>query len=419
MQRIIDLHLAQWKVSENRKPVLLRGGRQVGKTFAVRKLGKTFKNYIEINFEKRPELKNIFELNLVPERIIRDLIIILKQEIIEQETLLFFDEIQEAPKAILALRYFYEEMPNLHVIAAGSLLEFAIQEVGVPVGRVSFLYMYPMSWLEFLKAQENDVLIHRLLEHQVNMEMDLTIHEHILLLLNEYLAIGGMPEVVFAWLKNKNPLECSRIHTTIMDTYRQDFNKYAKEHQIKYLALLFENAVKQLGKKFKFSTLPGEYRKRELFPALELMCTAGLLHKIYHSSGQGIPLGSEVDLNKFKTIFIDIGLTQNLLGLDFADWFIHAKESYINKGPILEAFVGQELLAYASPNAKPSLYYWHKEEKMSQAEIDYLIQKQGKVIPIEVKSQKGKNLTSLRFIPEKSSKITLWNSFLNSQLFNV
>src|SRR6185312_5122713 len=156
MKRIIDRHLIEWKNSPNRKPILLRGARQVGKTFAVRKLGESFQNYIEINFERRPELKSIFELNLIPSRIIRDLIAILKQEINPGSTLLFFDEVQEAPNAIIALRYFYEEMPDLHVIAAGSLLDFAIQQVGVPVGRVAFLYMYPMSWLEFLMAQEND-----------------------------------------------------------------------------------------------------------------------------------------------------------------------------------------------------------------------------------------------------------------------
>ncbi len=396
MKRFIDLELMRWKNSGNHKPILLRGARQVGKTFAVRTLGKTFKNFVEINFEKRPELKTLFDFNLVPERIIRDLVSVLKQEITENDTLLFFDEVQEVPKAIIALRYFYEEMPNLHVIAAGSLLDFAIQQVGVPVGRVSFLYMYPMSWLEFLKAQGNDMLLERLLNTTAENPFGTPIHEHTLNLLTEYLAVGGMPEAVASWVNNKNAIECAKIHHTIIDAYRQDFNKYAKEHQIKYLELLYEFGIRQIGKKFKFSAIPGEYRKRELMPALELLLTAGLFHRIQHSSGQGIPLGADLDFDKFKIIFLDVGLTQTMLGLDFSDWFLNSKQSYVNKGSVLEAFVGQELLAYSTPSSKASLYYWQKEEKAAQAEVDYLIQKAGHVIPIEVKSNKGTALKSMR-----------------------
>jgi len=408
MKRFIDLQLMQWKHSEHRKPILLRGARQVGKTFAVRKLGKTFKNYVEVNFENRPDLKTIFDTNLVPERIIRDLITFLKKEITPNETLLFFDEVQAAPKAIIALRYFYEEMPNLHVIAAGSLLDFAIQQVGVPVGRVSFLYMYPMSWLEFLKAQGNDLLIDRLLNNQAEASTEASLgsplHQHTLDLLSEYLAVGGMPEAVSSWMETKNALECSKIHHTILASYQQDFSKYAREHQIKYLELLFEHGVKQLGQKFKFFSLPGEYRKRELLPALDLLCITGIFHRVYHSSGQGIPLGAEVDFNKFKMLFLDIGLTQAILGLDFSDWLLHFKQSYVNKGALLEAFVGQELLVYSDPNIKTALYYWHKEDKNSQAEIDYLIQQKGQVIPIEVKSNKGAHLKSMRIFLDSHPK---------------
>lgn len=396
MKRIIDRHLSEWKNSPNRKPILLRGARQVGKTFAVRKLGESFQNYVEINFERRPELKSIFEPNLVPSRIIRDLIAILKQQINPGSSLLFFDEVQEAPNAITALRYFYEEMPDLHVIAAGSLLDFAIQQVGVPVGRVAFLYMYPMSWFEFLMAQENDVLIERLQNNPVSTSLGSPLHEHTLNLLSEYIAVGGMPEAVGSWIEHKNAITCSKIHSTIIDAYRQDFRKYAKEHQVKYLELFFDHGAKQLGRKFKFATLSKEHRKRELLPALDLLETVGIIHKVYHSSGQGIPLGAQADIEKFKILFLDVGLTQAMLGFDFSDWLLHAKQSYINQGAILEAFVGQELLVYSDPSSKASLYYWHKEETTSQAEVDYLIQNKGRVIPVEVKSNKGGQLTSMR-----------------------
>jgi len=404
MKRLIDTHLLNWKHSKQRKPLLLRGARQVGKTFVVRKLGESFKNYVEVNFEQRPELKTIFETNLVPERMVRDLVSILKQDIIPGETLLFFDEIQQVPKAIIALRYFYEEMPHLHVIAAGSLLDFAIEKVGIPVGRVTFLYMYPLSWLEFLMALKNDKLIENLFNHKGDTPLGAPLHEHTLNLLSEYLVVGGMPEAVRSWVEEKNALECTRIHHNILDSYRQDFSKYAKEHQVKYLELLFEYALKQLGSKFKFSKIPGEYRKRELLPAFDLLSTAGVLHKIYHSSGQGIPLGAEVNLDIFKTIFVDVGLTQTLLGVEASDWFLSPNESYINKGYLLEAFVGQELLAYSNPESKSNLYYWQKEEKSGQAEIDYLIQKERQIVPIEVKSAKGSQLKSLRHFLETHTK---------------
>jgi uncharacterized protein len=413
MKRIIDLHLRQWKNDPRRKPTLLRGARQVGKTFSVRKLGQTFESYVEINLERRPELKKIFEVDLIPQRIIRDLIAVLKKEIVPGKTLLFIDEIQEAPQAIISLRYFYEEMPDLHVIAAGSLLDFAIQQVGVPVGRVSFLYLYPMSWLEFLIAQGNDLLLAEILKHDPNEPMNEPIHQHTLRILSEYLVVGGMPEAVFSWIQNKNPLACAKIHQTILEAYRQDFHKYAKENQIKYVDHLFEHGTKQLGRKFKFSDIPGEYRKRELSPALDMLSIAGVVHHVYHSSGQGIPLGAEVDLNKFKLIYLDIGLTQAALGLNLADWFLNSNESFINKGTIVEGFVGQEILAYSNPNIKASLYYWQREERGSQAEIDYLIQKQGKVIPIEVKSNKGTHLKSMNHFLESHPKSPYGMRFSN------
>ncbi len=400
MKRIIDLHLQAWKIAPGRKPILLRGARQVGKTFAVRKLGQSFSSYVEINFEKQPELKQIFDVDLVPERLVRDLQTILKKPIIPGETLLFLDEIQEAPKAITALRYFYEDMPNLHVLAAGSLLDFAIQQVGVPVGRVSFLYLYPLSWLEFLKALGNNLLIEEILKHDPKEPMGSPMHEHTLRFLSEYLAIGGMPEAVASWITAKDPFACANIHQTIIDAYRQDFHKYAKEKQIKYVDLLFEHGAKQLSQKFKYNAIPGEYRKRELAPALDLLATAGIVHRVYHASGQGIPLGAEANLDIFKMIFLDVGLIQAILGLDFADWFLNAQNSFINKGALIESFVGQELLAYSNPHAKSSLYYWQRQERGSQAEVDYLIQLQGKIIPIEVKSEKGSRLQSIRLFLE-------------------
>jgi len=406
MFRFIDLHLSRWAKTKtpHRKPLLLRGARQVGKTFAVRKLGATFKSYIEINFEKQPQFKPIFEKDLDPKRLIRILAAELEQEIVPGKTLLFFDEIQEVPRALLALRYFYEEMPEMHVLAAGSLLSLAIEEVGVPVGRVSFFYIYPMSFIEFLKALKREKIIEEIFRCHLKAPMDNLLHEKTLELLSEYFVIGGMPAVIQAWIDQKDSNECLNIHQSIIDTYRSDFPKYAKRIQVKYVETIFSNVPLQLGQRFKFSQIPGEYRKRELVPALELLNNAHIVHSIYHSDGQGLPLRAQINLDKFKTILLDVGLAQAMLGGKVSDWLIEPKQTMVNKGAIVEAFIGQELLAYADPFRDTNLYYWHRESKNSMAEVDYLFQVNDKVVPIEVKSNKGNTLKSINLFLDSHPK---------------
>ncbi len=397
MNRFIDTDLKRWAADPARKPLLLRGARQVGKTFAVRQLGASFDRYVEVNFEEYPRLKKIFDDNkdLDPFRIVRDLSAAMNVTITPGRTLLFFDETQVIPRVILALRYFYEKMPALHVIAAGSLLDFAIEKVGVPVGRIEFYTLHPMSFLEFLKAGNEDIIFNEILNHEVTEPQSDVIHEKIISILREYLAIGGMPEVVLNWFDKKDPLYCAKLQHNILNAYRQDFNKYAKTHQIKYVELIFEEAAKQLGGKFNFNALPGEYRKRELMPALDLLVKAGVIQKIYQSNGQGIPIGATANHDKFKVILLDVGLTQALLGLNLSDWLLEDQFVFINKGAIVEAFVGQELLVYSPPDFDHSLYYWQRDVKGSEAELDYLVQLEAKIIPIEVKSDKGKHLKSM------------------------
>ena len=198
------------------------------------------------------------------------------------------------------------------------------------------------------------------------------------------------------WVNKKNPLDCAKILNTLLSAYRQDFSKYARKLQIKYVELLFEQIPIQLGKKFKYSLIDGDYRKRELAPALDLLVTAGIAQKVFNSSGQEIPLGSQMDTRDCKVIFLDVGLAQTLLNFDVTQWFLQPKKELCNKGSLVEAFVGQEILAYTNPHKKNNLYYWHKEDKRSQAEIDYLIQIKNNVIPIEVKSGLGRTLKSMR-----------------------
>jgi len=331
MDRFIFKSLKKWKNQEGRKSLLIRGARQVGKTHLVRQLGKTFTNFVEINFELMPNTKQVFEQDLSPQRIIRDLSLMLGQKIIPGETLLFFDEIQAAPNAITALRYFYEEMPNLHVVAAGSLLDFALEEIGVPVGRVSFLHMYPMSFIEFLYAVKYDLLAQEILRHQLDIPLAEPIHSKALELLGIYMAVGGMPEAVQCWLDTQDLIACNTIHHQLINTYRQDFQKYAKKFQLKYVELLFNRIPLYLAQPFKYSNISKDYKKRELEPCLTLLLKAGIIHQVLYSAGNDIPIGAESNLDKFKTIFIDIALSQAILGLDTKNWILNPKQNFINK----------------------------------------------------------------------------------------
>lgn len=403
MRRIIDHFLLQWKSDKLRKPLLLRGARQIGKTHSARQLGTTYSDFVEINLERRTDAHIIFERDLEPTRMIRELSLIARKPIIPGQTLLFLDEIQAVPRAITALRYFYELMPELHVIAAGSLLDFSLMQIGIPVGRVQSLYMHPLSFIEYLAAVDEPLLIDEILHHNITEEMGPAIHTKLLGLLGEYLALGGMPDSVHNLITTKDPLTCAKVHTTLLDTYRQDFGAYARKLQVKYVALLFDQVPLQLGRKFKYSIIEGEYRKRELAPALDLLIMAGVAHKVFHTAGHGIPLGAQVDLQDYKTIFLDAGLAQAALGLDVAGWFLQPAAEFINKGSLVEAFVGQELLAYTSPHSKNNLYYWHKEAGTRQAEIDYLIELNRTVIPVEVKAGSGRTLKSLQQFLETHS----------------
>src|SRR5271157_3565067 len=224
MKRLIDYYLNAWKQDPYRMPLLLRGARQVGKTFSVRKLGESFAEFVEINLEDTPEAKAIFEKNLDPIRMIAELSAIAQKPINPGTTLLFIDEIQMVPRALTALRYFYEKMPQLHVIAAGSLLDFAIEEIGIPVGRVQSLYMFPLSFVEFLVALNYKILLKEIISIDHDKEISPVVHNKALALLGDYLALGGMPRAVHLWQETKNPLNCARVHSAILDAYRQDFD---------------------------------------------------------------------------------------------------------------------------------------------------------------------------------------------------
>lgn len=260
--------------------------------------------------------------------------------------------------------------------------------------------MHPVSFIEYLVALGNPYIVDAIFNQELDGEMSPVVHDKLLGLLAQYLAIGGMPRVVQLWRDTQDLLQCSTIHQSLLNSYRQDFHKYGRQQQIKYLTAIFENVPMQLGKKFKYSVIAGNYRTRELSPSLDLLCTADVAQKVWYTAGNGIPLGAQKDLSDFKLILLDVGLSQALLGLQLDNWLLNAESAFVNKGELVEAFVGQELMAYTHPMYDVELYYWHRHKLGGEAEIDYLVQQDEHVIPIEVKSGKGTTLKSMHLFLE-------------------
>lgn len=413
MKRDLLEKLKLWAEKKEHKPLILRGPRQVGKSWLVQELGKEFDNFVEINFEMMPEIEVFFNGNLHPEELIKDISNYTKQKIIPGKTLLFFDEIQQVPKAITALRYFYEKMPELHVIAAGSLLEFELKNISIPVGRVSFMYVYPLSFGEFLTAVGSDNLRNLINENNWK-ELAKPFHDNLLKELRRYCVIGGMPEVVKKYVETSDLEECMNIQSDVIQTYISDFNKYAKDSQIKYLSKVFDSVPHQIGEKFKYSAVDKNVKSTFFGDALNLLEMAGVVYKVYHTSSNGIPLGAEANLSRFKVLFFDVGLAQRILGLDYKSLLINPDISQINNGAIAELFVGLELITYGNDREKPSIHYWHREARSSNAEIDYVISLNGKIIPVEVKSGTTGSMKSLQlFLNLKKSDLGLKISSYN------
>ena len=396
MKRSSFTQLLEWKVNSSRKPLLLRGARQVGKTHLVRQLGEEFSNFIELNLEKQPKLTHLFSGDLDPHQLVREISLLLNVKITPGKTLLFIDEIQENPRAITALRYFYEEMPDLHVIAAGSLVDFAINKVGVPVGRIQFMHLFPLTFLEFLLALDRESLVKAIASQEMTQPMPDLIHKMSLELFAQYVAVGGMPEAVKCWRDKQDIHACVSIHHDLIAAYRQDFHKYAKQHQLKYLQLIFDEAPRFMGRKFLFSALSGDYRKRDLTPCLDLLVWAKVIQKVVQTSAQGLPLGAGANPERFKLQMCDVALAQALLGQSPISLLTNSYSELVNRGEVIEAIVGQELLGYTHSRITPSLYYWHKESPGATAEVDYIIQNDNKILPVEVKSGSGYQMRSLK-----------------------
>jgi len=423
--RSIYKELIDWKNDPSKHPLIIRGARQIGKTFIVNYLGKNdFKEFISLNFERNPEYKEIFD-TYNPKEIIEKITLFTGKKIILGKTLLFFDEIQDCPKAIMSLRYFYEEMQELHIIGAGSLLEFSLnsEKFRVPVGRIQYLYMKPMSFIEFLLAKKENELIKFIKNINNLQKIPDAIHKKLNNLIRKYFIIGGMPAVVNEYINTQDVLKCQRIQQSIINTYIDDFSKYSKVLKHQYLKKIFNSVPSMVGNKFVYSKVDNTIKSRVLKNAEELLEQAGIIYKIKRTSGAGLPLEAGVKENFFKLIFLDVGLFHAISGI-YSETIKEKDFTAIFKGTVAEQFVGQELIVYQSPYIKPNLYYWAREARNSNAEIDYLFTKKGKIIPSEIKSGEKGTLKSLimfikKFNTEKALKISQAKYSIDEPIINL
>jgi uncharacterized protein len=421
MIRTILCTLKSWKSAKNRKVLLLRGARQVGKTYIVRELAKDFDYFLEVNFEKDTDVKHFFEQNLDPVRICTNLSAYYGIPVTDGKTLLFFDEIQSCSKAIQSLRFFYESKPGLHVIAAGSLLEFALEDLtSWGVGRIRSLYMYPMSFDEFLLANNEDALIELKKNASELNPVNKTFHEKLKDYLKKFLIIGGMPEAIQAFISNKTDIYAiQNILADITISYNDDFAKYKSRVPVMRLREVMESVVKQSGGKYTYSKAGQLLNSIQAKEAINLLEMAGLVYKVYHTSDEGIPLGAGANYKKFKTLLHDVGIFQQLSGLRLSELLIANNVDMLNKGNIAETFAGLEMIKYSDVHEKKQLFYWHREKRGSSAEVDYVIEMNGEVVPVEVKSgSTGKMQSIYRFLEEKKTPLGIRLSLENFSAYD-
>jgi len=414
--RKIDSDLAVWVSEKRRKPLLLRGARQVGKSSAIRNLSKKFAYYVEINFEEDREARMVFEKsNLTPQLLCEKLTSLYGIPIVEGSTLLFFDEIQACIPAISSLRFFYEKMPGLHVIAAGSLLEFAMEEIpSFGVGRISSMFMYPFSFHEFLEACGNPFLLEAVKKADFQHPLDDVLHNRVLYMLKLFLIIGGMPEVVASYVNDRDLLKCQTVLNELTGTLKNDFAKYRKKIPALQISAAFDSVVRQTGKKFVYTDKEQVYSAFQIKNAVELLLMAGLVIPVIHTSANGLPVGAEINPKFRKLMLFDTGIFQRLLGLQLSDILLDDDFDMVNKGNIAEMYAGLELLKGASCYEQTRLYYWQREERSSRAEVDYVVQCNESIVPIEVKSGKQGKMQSLHlFMKEKQTAYGIRTSLEN------
>ncbi len=395
MERFVYKNLIEWIKAQRRKPLLLRGARQVGKTWLVEKLAKeNFTYFLKVDFEKNPGLVALFGGDLNPVQICAELEIRAGVDIVPGKTLLFFDEIQNAPRAIMSLRYFYENMPELHVIAAGSLLEFVFSEISFPVGRIQMQEIYPMNFAEFLLA-----LNFRKASEVVNspiVAVSDQIHDFLTEKLRTYWFTGGMPECVKVYSETQSLRQTFQVQDEIIESYRFDFNKYKPQTDVNCLNMVFATIAATIGQQTKYTSLANDYTIPTIRKAYESLLLAKVARKVKSVVQVGTPLEVYASDKKFKNVFLDIGLMNRIMGLDYNEALNHSNLLAIYRGQLAEQYTGQEFVSATDSQ----LYYWCRDAKNSNAEVDYLLQINGEIFPVEVKDGPSGRLRSLHLYRE-------------------
>ncbi len=402
MRRKAIQDLIKWKSSEERKPLVLKGARQVGKTWLMKEFGKAcYESFVYFNFDEEEELKSIFETNKNPQRIIELLSLIVEKKIIPGKTLIIFDEIQECPSALNALKYFKEKASEYHVIAAGSLLGTLLaQPKSYPVGMINLLNIYPMTFEEFLEATDTF-----LYTYYCNIKKEQPIeslfHTRLLEAYHYYLIIGGMPECVASWIKQKDPAMVSKIQRELIAIYENDFSKHNGKVNSGRILMVFRSIASQLAKaneKFMYGAVREGGRARDFEEAIEWLVSAGILNRVYNVSKMEHPLPAFDKLDQFKLFFFDTGLLKSMAGIDNSA--ILLKSDYQFKGPLTENFVLQQLRGQFQVEPR---YFSDKN-----SEIDFVLQFGTEIIPVEVKSGEDKSAPSFkRYISDQKPQYAL------------
>lgn len=394
--------LINWKSSEERKPMILKGARQVGKTWLMKEFGRNYyESYVYFNFDAEDELKSVFAANKNPHRIIELLSMIAGKKIVPGETLIIFDEIQECPEALNALKYFKEDANDYHVIAAGSLLGTLLaQPKSYPVGMVNLLNIYPLAFDEFLEAID-PALYAYYTTIQREQPIEEIFHNRLLEAYNNYLIIGGMPECVVSWIKYRDPAKINQIQRELIEVYENDFSKHNGKVNSGRILMVFRSIVAQLAKpneKFIYGAVREGSRARDFEEAIEWLVSAGMLNRVYNVSKTEHPLSAFDRLDQFKLFVFDTGLLKQMAGIDNSAILLKADFQF--KGPLTESFVLQQLRGQF--NVEPR-YFCHKN-----SEIDFVIQYGTEIIPVEAKGGEDKSAPSFKkYIADHRPKYAL------------
>lgn len=399
MKREIISELLKWKNSNNRKPLIIHGARQVGKTYIVKQFGKeNYNNLIYVNFETNQELSLQISESIDAKYIINKLELFYGEKILPEKTLIFFDEIQANERALTSLKYFYEQAPEYHIIAAGSLLGIAInrKNYSFPVGKVQMINMYPLSFKEFLVAIGRENLIEKIQEHfDSNKRMDKDIHELCLKLYRTYLVVGGMPEVVQTYLEEQKIISTIDVQTEILQSYERDMTKYADNSLSNRIISAFDSIPVQLAKdnpKFQYKVISKGGTSSIFGEAILWLKNSGIVNQVYKATAE-LPLEMHKDLTSFKLYMSDVGLFVNKARYPLYQVDLSSQPTMISMGPLTEHYVANELKVKGFET-----YYWESDGK---AELDFLIQKDIDIIPIEVKSNVHTKARSLDLYMKK------------------